>query len=326
MSRITLNYPLFDGEKVIENASVVSENGKIISVDEAENTDKRCFLMPALIDAHTHITSACQTHTMLKNGIAAACDVSATESIIENAAPFTIISSAGMTMGTMNGKAYVKKMLDGGARYIKVFLFEPNLMLKSVLKDICNAAHDSGIKVAVHATSVKSVRMAVECGADILLHVPMKEEYPRELAEAIAKRGIVSAPTLVMMEAFAKNSRSGYKPVDYRNAENAVKLLHECGVKILTATDANDGSFVPAVAYGTSIHREMQLLERAGMTPTEVLASATSRVAEVFGISYIGMITVGKRANLLLIEGRPDENITYTTKIRQVWVDGKPVL
>lgn len=326
MSRITLNYPLFDGEKVIENASVVIENGIITTVTEAENTDNTCFLMPALIDAHTHITSVCQTRTMLKNGIAAACDVSAPEAIIENAAPFTIISSAGMTMGTLNGKAYVKKMLDGGAKYIKVLLFEPNLMLKSVLKDICNAAHDNGIKVAVHATSVKAVRMSVECGADILLHVPMKEEYPRELAETIAERGIAVAPTLVMMETFTKNSRNGYKPADYQNAENAVRLLHDCGVKILTATDANNGSFAPAVAYGTSMHREMQLLVQAGMTPTEVLASATSKVAEVFGIESLGTVAEGKKAALLLVEGRPDKNIIDTAKIKQVWVDGKPIL
>lgn len=326
MSRIILNHPLFDGEKVIENASVVIENGKITAVNESENTDSSCFLMPALIDTHTHITSACQTRTMLKNGIAAACDVSAPGSVIENAAPFSIISSAGMTMGTLNGRAYVKKMLDGGAKYIKVLLFEPNLMPKSVLKDICNTAHDNGIKVAVHATSVKAVRMAVDCGADILLHVPMKEEYPRDLAETIVERGIAAAPTLVMMEAFAKSSRNGYRPADYQNAENAVRSLHECGVKILTATDANNGSFAPAVAYGTSMHREMQLLVQAGMTPTEVLASATSINAEVFGISDLGTVTPRKRAVLLLIEGRPDKNITDTAKIRQIYINGEQIL
>lgn len=326
MSRIILNYPLFDGEKVIESASVVIENGIITTVTEAENVDNRYFLMLALIDAHTHITSIEQTRTMLQNGIAAACDVSAPDSIIENAAPFTIISSAGMTMGTPNGKAYVKKMLDSGAKYIKVLLFEPNLMLKSVLKDICNTAHENGIKVAVHATSVKVVRMAVDCGADILLHVPMQEEYPRELAETIAERGIVSTPTLVMMETFAKNSRNGYKPADYQNAENAVKLLHDCGVQILAATDANIGSYAPAVAYGTSIHREMELLVQAGMTPTEVLASATSRSAEVFGINDFGTVAEGKKASLLLIEGRPDRNITDIAKIKHIYVDGEPIL
>ena len=74
------------------------------------------------------------------------------------------------------------------------------------------------------------------------------------------------------------------------------------------------------------MHREMELLVKSGMTPTEVLASATSQIAEVFGIEDIGMIKEGKRADLLLVEGRPDKTITDTTKIKQLWIDGKPIL
>lgn len=153
----------------------------------------------------------------------------------------------------------------------------------------------------------------------------MKEEFPKELAKEIAKKRIVVAPTLVMMETFAKNSWNAYKPEHYQNAENAVKLLHENGVTILAATDANTGSYAPAVAYGTSMHREMELLVQAGMTATEVLASATRKVAEVFSIDNIGTVEEGKKAVLILIEGRPDKNITDTTKIKQIWIDGKEI-
>lgn len=321
-----MNYPLFDGNKVIENSSVTIEDGRIISVNETGNADSGFFLMPGLIDAHTHISTESQIQSMLKNGVTAACDVSASADLIENSKPFTIISSAGMTMGTMNGRTYVKKAVEAGAKYIKVLLMEPNLMLKGILKDICSTAHENALKVAVHATSVKSVRLAVECGADILLHVPMKEEYPRELAKEIAEKGIVAAPTLVMMETFAHSGRGGYKPDDYQNAENAVKLLHSCGVTILAATDANIGSYAPAVAYGTSMHREMELLAKAGLTPTEVLASATSNTAQVFDIDGLGCIAEGKCAALMLIKGRPDKTITDITKIKQMWIEGQPIL
>ena len=195
-------------------------------------------------------------------------------------------------------------------------------MLKRVLKDICNTAHKNGLKVAVHAISIKSVRMAVDCGADILLQVHMKETFPEELADTIAKKGIAVVPTLIMMEAFAASGRNGYRPDHYFNAENAVKLLHKCGVTILAGTDANPGSFAPAVAYGTSIHREMELLAKAGLTPVEVLASATGKTAEVFGITDIGTIKTGNRAILMLVKGRPDKKITDTINIKQVWIDG----
>lgn len=322
----TLNYPLFDGEKIIENALVTVTDGIIASVTEGESADNNCLLMPGLIDAHTHISAEDQTEIMLKNGITATFDVSAPNSLTENSKRFTVISSAGMTMGALSGKKYVKTALQNGAKYIKVLLMEPNLMLKSVLKDICTSAHESGIKVAVHAVSLKAVRTAVDCGADILIHVPMKEEFPKELAEEIAKKGIAVAPTLIMMKTFGEDGRNGYKPEHYKNAENAVRLLHECGVQILAATDANTGSYAPAVEYGTSLHIEMQLLVNAGLTPSEALASATSNAAKAFGISNIGAVSKGKRAVLLLIEGRPDKEINDTVKIKQIWVDGVPIL
>ncbi len=324
--QIVLNYPLFDGEKVIEKAAVVIEDGRIASVTEAECADGRYFLMPGLIDAHTHMGTERQITSMLQNGVTATCDVSASEALVEKSKQFTIIPSAGMTLGTLSGKSYVKNAMEAGAKYIKVLLMEPNLMLKGVLKDICKTAHANGLKVAVHATSVKAVRLAVDCGADILLHVPMKEAFPETLAKTIAEKGIAVAPTLVMMEAFANSGRNGYKTDDYSNAENAVKLLRDCGVEILVATDANNGSYAPGVPYGTSMHREMKLLAQAGLTPIEILSGATSKVAEVFQIEHLGSIREGKRADMLLIEGRPDEVITDAAKIKQIWSGGEPIL
>lgn len=325
-AQTVLNYPLFDGEKVIENASVSIENGIITHIGRTENVDTSCFLMSGLIDAHTHINTISQTETMVRNGIVAACDVAASDSLIKSLKCFTIISSAGMTMGTLNGKCYVNKAIENGAKYIKVLLMEPNLMLKSVLKDICNTAHENGIKVAIHAVSVKAVKMSVDCGVDILIHVPMKDKFPKELAEIIASKGIAVAPTLVMMKAFSESNRNGYKTEHYKNAENAVKLLYECGAEILVATDSNDGSYAPLVEYGVSMHKEMELLVNAGLTPCEVLSGATNRVAETFDISDIGIVDEGKRADLLLIEGRPDKNITDISKIKQIWINGEPIL
>ncbi len=322
-----LNYPLFDGEKVIENASVVIRDGVISAIGSSERTDADgLFMLPGLIDAHTHINTAAQAATMLKCGITAACDISAPASLIARSEHFTFVSSAGMTMGTLNGRAYAKHAIACGAAYVKVMLTEPNLMLKGVLRDICDTAHESGLKVAVHAVSVKAVKTAVGCGADILIHVPMKEVFPRELAEEISEKGIAVVPTLVMMKAFADSGRGTYKAQHYVNAENAVRLLHECGVPILAGTDSNDGSFSPAVEYGHSLHREAQLLSRAGLSPCEILSGASAKTASAFGICKLGKIAVGRRAVLLLCEGRPDKSIADAKCIRQVIIDGRAIL
>lgn len=323
---LSLSYPLFDGHTVYENACVVIENGKIKSINSVEKSENNYFLMPGLIDAHTHMDSMPQIESMLKNGITATCDVSAPISLKETSKQFKIIRSGGMTFGTLFGKSYVKKAMENGAEYIKVLLFEPNLMPKKAFKDICNTAHENMLKVAVHAISVKAVELAVECGADILIHVPMKEKFPEDLAKKISDKGIAVAPTLVMMETFANSGKNGYMPEHYENAKNAVNLLHSLGVEILAATDSNNGSFAPAVAYGTSMHREMNLLVEAGLTPSEVLASATSKVAEVFGIDNAGTISEGKPANLLLVKGRPDKNITDISKIEQVYIGENSIM
>lgn len=327
MSKLILNYPLFDGFSVKENASVIIENGMISAVTEAQNTDSGYFLMPGLIDAHTHINTESHVKAMLENGVTTACDVAASSALVSSAKPFTVIPSAGMAMGVVfNPKGFVEKAMANGARYIKVLLFNTLSIGKTALRGIVKAAHENGLKVAAHATELATMRQAVDADVDILLHVPMKGAFPETLAKEIAEKGIVVAPTLTMMEAFSISGRGGYKPSDYQNAENAVKTLHDCKVTILAATDANDGSFAPEVAYGSSLHREMELLAKTGMTPLEVLTASTSKTAKVFNIENAGTVAEGKRATLLLIKGRPDKDIIDTGKIEQIWIDGEALL
>lgn len=69
------------------------------------------------------------------------------------------------------------------------------------------------------------------------------------------------------------------------------------------------GAFAPAVAHGTAIHREMELLVRAGLTPMEVLTAATGQNADAFGLKA-RRITIGEPATMVLVEGRPDRGIT----------------
>lgn len=205
-----------------------------------------------------------------------------------------------------------------------MLLFSPLSIGKAALSGIVKAAHDKGLKVAVHATEVATVRQAVEVGADILIHVPMKEPLPEELAETIGKKGIAVVPTLVMMETFAHSGKNGYKAEHFQNAKNAVGLLRKHGVAILCGTDANPGSFSPGVAYGSSLHRELELLVQAGLSPVEALTAATTKNAEVFDIRS-GRIAAQMPANMVLVLGRPDQNITDTTRIQQLWIHGKPI-
>lgn len=325
-NKIILNYPIFDRNNIIENASVVIEDGIITDILKTKNAETNYLLIPGLIDAHTHMFTEEQISKMLKNGITATCDVVGSQMLIHNSKQLNIISSSGMTMGTLNGKAYVKKAITLGAKYIKVLIMEPNFMLKNVLKDICKTAHENKIKVAAHAISIKAEQMCVDYGVDILIHVPLKEKISPELAIKIKKNKIAVIPTLVMMETFANSNRNGYKVEHFENAKYNVKLLYDNGVKILTGTDANDGSYAPFVDYGKTLHYEMELLTQCGIKEIEVLKATTSNVSSIFNIQNLGTISKNKPATLILIEGRPDKNITDIRNIKQIWIEGKPII
>ena len=316
-----LKYSLFDGEKLWQRASVKVEDGIISEVTACD--PKECgngFLMPGLMDAHTHMGTLEQVKLMLAAGISATCNVSAPAELIQNAMPFTVIPSAGMAMGVVvNPVGFVEKAVANGAKYIKVLLLNTLSIGKQALRGIVKAAHEMGLKVAVHATEVATVRQAVGAGADILLHVPMKESFPEELAKSIAAQGIAVAPTLIMMDTFAHSGRNGYLPEHYSNAETSVKQLYNNGVTILAATDANPGNFAPEVCYGKSLHHELELLSRAGLPETEVWKAATSNIADVFGLN-MGKIQPGMDANLLLLGHRSDYS-----DIHQLWIRGETI-
>jgi hypothetical protein len=107
----------------------------------------------------------------------------------------------------------------------------------------------------------------------------------------------------------------------FEHALSAVRALHAAGVPILAGTDAPN----PGTTHGASLHEEMAMLVRAGLSPAEALAAATSVPADAFGLSDRGRIAPGLRADLVLVEGDPTREITATRAIRGVWKAGHAV-
>jgi hypothetical protein len=70
------------------------------------------------------------------------------------------------------------------------------------------------------------------------------------------------------------------------------------------------------------MHRELELLVKAGLTPIEALAAATSTPAKAFRLADRGRIAEGLRADLVLVAGDPTSDITATRAIEGVWKQG----
>lgn len=104
------------------------------------------------------------------------------------------------------------------------------------------------------------------------------------------------------------------------NRTKILKALHEGGVKILMGTDAPQQFSVP----GFSLHRELLFMREAGMSNFEILKSGTVNVGQYFAKQdSFGTIESGKRADLLLLNGNPLDDITNVDKIEGVMVNGR---
>lgn len=98
------------------------------------------------------------------------------------------------------------------------------------------------------------------------------------------------------------------------------KAFHDAGGNMMIGTDA----LIPSTVPGFSIHRELEELVDAGLTPYEALRTSTTRPYEFLGeLDKTGTIDTGKRADLVLLEKNPLEEIGNTRKITGVMIQGR---
>lgn len=99
-----------------------------------------------------------------------------------------------------------------------------------------------------------------------------------------------------------------------------VKRLHDAGVGLLLGSDPMNPYIVP----GVSLHEELTLLARAGLSPYQALRAGTSDAARFLKReSDFGTITVGQRGDLLLLEGNPLEHVANAGRRVGVIVHGR---
>lgn len=99
-----------------------------------------------------------------------------------------------------------------------------------------------------------------------------------------------------------------------------VKLMQECGVEILAGTDTGDPYTIP----GVTLHRELELLVKAGLTPMQALQSATIAPARLVGWDEaLGTLQKGKVADIVLLDANPLADIRNVSQISGVAVRGR---
>jgi imidazolonepropionase-like amidohydrolase len=115
---------------------------------------------------------------------------------------------------------------------------------------------------------------------------------------------------------------SSYRKKQFQHALESVLLMHKAGVSILAGTDT--GASNQNMFSGFSLHDELVFLVEAGLTPLEALQCATLNAARWLNRpDMLGTVESGKLADLVLLDADPIKDIHNTTKISEVFLDGK---
>ena len=106
-----------------------------------------------------------------------------------------------------------------------------------------------------------------------------------------------------------------------QNAMQNARALTQSGVLLTAGTDAP----YPGDMQGEGLHHELELLVEAGFTPLEAISIATQNAARFIGANDWGTIQPGKIATLVIVDGRPDREISQTRKVVGVYIKGKQI-
>ena len=244
------------------------------------------------------------------------------------------------------GSDWIKIIREDGSAYGQAIA----TLDRDTIAALIAAAYDEGLRAVVHVSALEHALEAIELGADGLVHVWGDTVIDDAQAARIAEAGVFVVPTLSVMATVGGESMApelleaaGETPLSYMQrstlaarfpgaetettssvddvALENVRRLRAAGVRLIAGTDAPN----PGTASGLSMHGELRLLLRAGLTAAEALTAATAAGAEAFGIDDRGRIAEGRLADLVLVDGDLENDLSLSTRIVTVWKDGYPV-
>ena len=180
-----------------------------------------------------------------------------------------------------------------------------------------STAKNSGRKVVVHAATVEGMTRAINAGVSTIEH---GDDGNEEVFKLMKEKGVALCPTLAAGDAISQYR--GWKkgidaePARITNKKKTFAMALKTGVTICMGGD------VGVYKHGDNA-REMELMVEYGMKPIDVLKSATSINADVFGYSEkIGRIKSGLLADLIAVQNDPSIDIKNIRNIKLVIKDG----
>lgn len=248
----------------------------------------------------------------------------------------------------------VRKQIQFKPDFIKIwYIVNPGQKAEATLpivKAAIDETHKNGLKVCVHATEYETAKLAVNAGADILVHSVDDQVLDDAFLQTLKQKNIVYIPTAIVArkyrEVFTQQHSISNHDLTYANPfvlnqlydlqhlrvsdigfnyksyAKSVKLFDKTdtiiwqNIKRVTDAGINIVAGTDAGNIGTmhasSLYTELLEMKKSGMTNTQILRSCTYNAAVGFGKeAEIGTIASGKLANMLLLNKNPFDSLAF---------------
>jgi imidazolonepropionase-like amidohydrolase len=181
------------------------------------------------------------------------------------------------------------------------------------LTAIIETAHARGARVSGHITQAAYLKLIVEAGVDDAAHLAY-DSIPDETIRKMVAKDIYLIPTFTVFRNYGV-------PPDIL-VQNLTNFIH-AGGKVALGNDygGGPGNF----ELGIPMY-EMEMMEKSGMTPMQILIASTRNAAHVIGLEdQIGTLEPGKIADLLIVDGNPLLDLQDLTRVRTVLHNGSVI-
>lgn len=216
------------------------------------------------------------------------------------------------------GADLVKVMATGG---IYTLGEEPGSaqLTKEELRAAKEEARKKNKKVAAHADGIEGIMNCLEVGIDTIEHGIYADE---EALQLMKKQGTYLVPTMVVMRRLA--THPDVPPWAQDKAKEVIgpheamlKRAIELGIKIATGTDCGSPVTPPEYYFD-----ELLIMEELGMSRLDVIKASTSVAAECLGLEDRGTLEKGKKADLILVNKNPLEDLSVLKDKKRIMKDG----
>jgi len=218
-----------------------------------------------------------------------------------------------------------RTQIGNGADLVKVYADyrwgpdktpEPTFTLEE-LKAVVAVAASSGRKVVAHASTEEGMRRAILAGISTIEH---GDNGTAEIFDLMMKNKVAYCPTLSAAE--ATSEYDGWKRGSLPEPKRVTSKRKSFAIALQKGVTICFGGDVGVYAHGDNA-REMEAMVAYGMKPLDVLKSATSVNADVFGYGdKFGRVRKGLLADIIAVNGNPSENISDVRKTVLVMKDG----